>query len=166
MAEKSQALSVGDLMVYPKFGVARVSDILTMTIMGETHQFYELHTLATNTKMKIPIGNVDEVRLRPLINPKQVEEIYDLLRIRDVEIDMQAWNRRQRAYGIEINSGDAYRIAEVIRDVNMLRTRKTLSSGEKGMLEIAKRLLVQEIGLVKDQEPEKVDAEIDQIFEV
>lgn len=165
MAE-SKELEIGDLMVYPKFGVAKVGGMLTMTILGETQDFYELHTLATNTKMKIPVGNIEEVRLRPLIKAEQVEEIYDLLRIRDVEIDMQAWNRRQRAYGIEINSGDAYRIAEVIRDVNLLRTRKALSSGEKGMLEIAKRLLVQEIGLVRDQDPEKVSAEIDQIFEI
>ena len=51
------------------------------------------------------------------------------LKDRDVAIDTQTWNRRYREYMEKINTGSIYGIAEVLRDLHLLKTEKELSFG-------------------------------------
>lgn len=164
---KSNGFSVGDKAVYPKQGVAEVVNIDTKVIpsLPEPITVYELRVIDTNKKITIPVDNAETVGLRHIISKKQSEEVYDILRERDVEIDQQTWNRRRRMYDDKIHTGDPFKIAEVLRDLNLLKGMKTLSNGEKMTLVFAKRLLVQELAIAKKSTQDAVDNEIDQIFE-
>ena len=162
---KSKGFSVGDKAVYPKQGVAEVVSIETKVILGESQTLYTLRVIDTDKKIMIPVDNVETVGLRSIISKKQGEEVYDILRERDVELDQQTWNRRRRMYDDKIHTGSPYRIAEVLRDLNLLKHTKTLSTGEKMTLEFAKRLLVQELAIAKKSTQDAIEGEIDQIFE-
>ena len=156
--------AVGDKAVYPAQGVAEVVSIDTKEIMGTSQTFYVLRVLDSDKKIMIPVQKVDDVGLRQIIANSGVDEVYDILRERDVDLNTQTWNRRYRAYVEKIQTGSPFEIAEVLRDLNLLKAYKTLSFGEKKMLDNAKRLLVQELAIAKDATEEAVADELETIF--
>jgi len=156
--------NVGDKAVYPAQGVAEVESIDTKEIMGTSQTFYVLRVLDSDKKIMIPVGKVDDVGLRSIMNSQEMEEVYDILRERNVDLNTQTWNRRYRAYVEKIGTGSPFEIAEVLRDLNLLKFHKQLSFGERKMLDTAMRLLVQELAIAKDATEEAVSEEIEHIF--
>lgn len=156
--------AVGEKAVYPAQGVAEVVSIDTKEIMGTSQTFYVLRVLDSDKKIMIPVQKVDDVGLRQIIDDNGVDEVYDILRERDVDLNTQTWNRRYRAYVEKIQTGSPFEIAEVLRDLNLLKAYKTLSFGEKKMLDNAKRLLVQELAIAKDATEEGIADELETIF--
>jgi CarD family transcriptional regulator len=156
--------AVGEKAVYPAQGVAEVVSIDTKEIMGTSQTFYVLRVLDSDKKIMIPVEKVDDVGLRQIISDEGIEEVYDILRERDVDLNTQTWNRRYRAYVEKIQTGSPFEISEVLRDLNLLKSHKTLSFGEKKMLDNAQRLLVQELAIAKDATEEAVFEEIEHIF--
>ena len=155
---------VGDKAVYPAQGVAEVVGIDTKEIMGTSQTFYVLRVLDSDKKIMIPVDNVENVGLRSIISPQEVEEVYDILRERDVDLNTQTWNRRYRAYVEKIQTGSAFEIAEVLRDLNLLKFEKTLSFGERKMQDTARRLFVQELAIAKDSTEQDIIDKLEHIF--
>lgn len=155
---------VGDKAVYPAQGVAEVVGVDTKEIMGTSQTFYVLRVMDSDKKIMIPISNVDNVGLRNIITMKEVDAVYDIMRERDVDLNQQTWNRRYRAYVEKIQTGSPFEIAEVLRDLNLLKFHKNLSFGERKMLDTARRLLVQEIAVAKDSSEEAIVEELEHIF--
>jgi CarD family transcriptional regulator len=112
----------------------------------------------------IPTDNADSVGLREIITTQEVKKVYKILKDRDVKIDQTTWNRRYREYMEKIKTGSIYEIAEVLRNLFILRHTKDLSFGERKMLDQAKNLLVKEISLAKQTNEADVEQEIQTIF--
>jgi CarD family transcriptional regulator len=148
---------VGDIVVYPAHGVAEVESVEEREISGSTMSFFILKILDTQMTVMVPVINVKNVGIRQLINKKGIEQVMDILKQRSVNIDNQTWNRRYREYMEKIKSGSAYEIAEVLRDLNILKRGKELSFGERKMYDTARNLLVNEISISK--KIDKRDAE-------
>jgi CarD family transcriptional regulator len=64
----------------------------------------------------------------------------------------------------KIKTGSVFEIAEVLRDLCVLRLTKELSFGERKMLDTARSLLVKELAIAKGVEESKISSEIDAIF--
>ena len=159
-----QLFQVGDKAVYPVHGVAEVVALENRDIGGSATAVYILKIIETGLKIMVPTTNAGAVGLRELIPSKQVKEVYAILKSRDVPRDTQTWNRRYREYMEKIKTGSVFEIAEVLRDLCVLRGSKDLSFGERRMLDTARNLLVKEIALAKGVGEDKVAAEIDAIF--
>ena len=82
-----------------------------------------------------------------------------------VVFDNQTWNRRYRGFMDKIKTGSVFDVAEVMRDLYRLQVEKSLSFGEKKMLETARNLVVKEIAVARSRSEESTQAEIEQIFE-
>jgi CarD family transcriptional regulator len=159
-----QAFTVGDKAVYPVHGVAEVVALEQRDIGGSTTAVYILKILDTGLKIMVPTVNAGSVGLRDLITSKQVKEVLSILKSRDIPRDTQTWNRRYREYMEKIKTGSVFEIAEVMRDLSVLRATKDLSFGERKMLETARGLLVKELALAKGVGEDKILAEVDAIF--
>ena len=158
--------SVGDKAVYPVHGVAEVVGLEDRDIGGNYTAVYILKILDTGMKIMIPTANAGSVGLRELISSKQVKEVFEILKSRDVPRDTQTWNRRYREYMEKIKTGSVFEIAEVMRDLAVLRHTKDLSFGERKMLETARGLLIKELAIAKGVTEDKISAEIDAFFVV
>ena len=169
MTERRSALNkefkVGDVAVYPAHGVGKVHSIEEREIAGNKHKFYILKIIDTGMTIMVPTGNVRNVGLRELISIDEVDIVYDILRERDISINEQTWNRRYREYMDKIKTGSVYEIAEVMRDLMLLRYEKELSFGERKMLDTARTLIVKELAIAQVEEEAMIADEIDQIFE-
>jgi CarD family transcriptional regulator len=149
---------VGDIVVYPAHGVAEVDSVEDRNIAGTSISFIILKVLDTQMTVMVPVSNVKNVGIRELIKTKGIDQVIDILKQRSVHVDNQTWNRRYREYMEKIKSGSAFEIAEVLRDLNILKRGKELSFGERKMYDTAKNLLVNEISISK--KIDKKDAEI------
>lgn len=154
----------GDKAVYPAHGVGEVKAIETREISGNKQTFYILKILENGMTIMVPTQNVKSVGLREIISEDQVDEVYSILQERDITVDNQTWNRRYREYMDKIKSGSVYEIAEVMRDLSMLKFEKELSFGERKMLDTARSLLVKELAIAQGISEEDVFKEIQKIF--
>lgn len=154
----------GDKAVYPAHGVGEVKAIETREISGNKQTFYILRILDNGMTIMVPTQNVKSVGLREIIGEEQVEEVYEILMERDITVDNQTWNRRYREYMDKIKSGSVYEIAEVLRDLSLLKFEKELSFGERKMLDTARVLLVKELSIAQGLSEEEVLKEIQKIF--
>ncbi|HKP59262.1 MAG TPA: CarD family transcriptional regulator [Polyangiales bacterium] len=160
-----QLFKVGDKAVYPAQGVAEVISIEEKDIAGNRLKFYVLRILDTNRKIMVPVNNAKSVGLRRPISEEEIEEIFAILRERTIAFDNQTWNRRYRGFMDKIKTGSVFDVAEVMRDLYRLKAEKSLSFGERRMLETARALIVKEIAVTREKSEENVQAEIEQIFE-
>lgn len=159
-----QTFGVGDKAYYPVHGVAQVTALETRDIGGHKISVYVLKIMESGLKIIVPQNNADTVGLRSLISGDEIDEVFAILKSKEVARDSQTWNRRHREYMEKIKTGSAFEIAEVLRDLCLLRTSKDLSFGEKRMLETARGLLVKEIASSKDATEQEVNREIESIF--
>ncbi len=162
--EESLAFCIGDKAYYPVHGVAEVTGDEKRDIGGHEIPVYVLKIVESGLKIIVPKSNAESVGLRNLIDSEEIVEIFTILRSQEVARDSQTWNRRHREYMEKIKTGSAFEIAEVLRDLCILRKSKDLSFGEKRMLETARALLVKEIAQSKDSPETEVNTEIENIF--
>lgn len=156
----------GEYAVYPGYGVGRIDKIEAKEILGTKHEFYSIIILETGMKVMIPATNLKSVGLRPLISKEEASKVVEILKDKNVKIDTQTWNRRYREYTDKINTGSVFEIAEVLRDLYLLKVDKELSFGEKKMLEKAKNYLVKELNLASDvKDVMNADLEVKTILE-
>lgn len=154
----------GDLTVYPAHGVGIIETIESQEISGFRQEFYVIRILENNMKIMVPTQNADNVGLRELIGQKEVPKLYSILKKRDVAVDNQTWNRRYREYMDKIKTGSVFEVAEVYRDLLILKAEKDLSFGERKMLDTARSLLVKEISLAKKVEETQIEKDLDKMF--
>lgn len=155
---------VGDKAVYPGQGVGEVLGIEHKEVAGQRQSFYVLRILENGMRILIPINKVGSVGLREIIDDVAVKKVYTILREKDVSVDATTWNRRYREYMEKIKTGSVFEIAEVMRDLSVLRATKDLSFGERKMLETARGLLIKELAIAKGVGEDKIGAEIDAMF--
>ncbi len=162
--ERFMAFKVGDMAVYPGHGVGVVEGVETRDIAGTRQTFYVLKILENGMTIMVPTSNADAIGMRELIAPDEVDEIYEVLAERDVELDKQTWNRRYREYMAKIKTGSPYEVARVLRDLFVLKGDKALSFGERKMFDTAKGLLLKELAIASKQTEEAIDARFGEIF--
>lgn len=159
-----QTFKVGDKAVYPAQGVTEILGIESKSISGRDQIFYVLRVLDTDKKIMIPLNKVESVGLRPVIGPAKVEKVFEILHERDVALDNQTWNRRYRRYLEKIKTGSVFDVAEVLRDLYLLKFDKTLSFGERKMLDTARLLLVKELAIATERSEDSITDEIEAMF--
>ena len=155
---------IGDKAVYPAHGVGVIEDIKCKVISGNKRTFYVMRILDKDMTIMIPTDNAKIVGLREIIAKKEVPKVFRILSERCGEVDCQTWNRRYREYMDKIKSGSVFEVAEVLRDLFLLKCDKDLSFGERQMLDLAQNLLVKELSIAKNMAEEKMRLRLLSIF--
>jgi CarD family transcriptional regulator len=156
---------VGDLAVYPAHGVGKINSIETRIVNGEEHDFYMMKIIENEMTIMIPTWNVDQVGLRDVIDVKEIPKVYEIMKKReDSNTETQTWNRRYREYMDKIKTGSLYDVAEVYRDLSLLKLTKDLSFGERKLYDTAQTLLVMELSTAKNTDEKTIMAEMDMLF--
>jgi len=155
---------IGDRAVYPAHGVGVIEDIKCRVISGAKRTFYVLRIVDKDMTIMIPTDNAQSVGLREIIDKKEVPKVFRILAEKNVGVDCQTWNRRYREYMEKIKSGSVFEVAEVLRDLVLLRCDKDLSFGERQMLDLAQNLLVKELSIAKNMAEEKMRLRLQSIF--
>jgi len=160
----TSTFAIGQKAVYPSRGIAEVVGIEKKEIHGRLHSFYVLRLSDNDLRIMVPTDKADQVGLRPVAGSDDVNEVLQILREKAVRFDRNTWNRRYRGFMEKIKSGSLFEVAEVFRDLSRLKRTKTLSFGERRMLDTARDLVVQELSEARKADESSVERELEQVL--
>ena len=153
---------VGDMVVYPRHGAARVEEILQRTVKGVTREYLKLSVLSSDDlEIFVPVDNLKKVGVRDIVDGDEVSRVFEILRTPIVEKEMN-WSRRYKLNVEKIATGDVNNIAVVVRDLSQrVFDEHGLSAGEKRMLTKARSILTSEIALSEELSEEETQRLLD-----
>lgn len=137
---------VGEVVVYPHHGAAKITAIETREMGGEELEYLVLQINQSDLVVRVPSKNVEMVGVRDVVGKEGLEKVFGMLRETDVE-EAGNWSRRYKANQERLASGDVNKVAEVVRDLWRRDQDRGLSAGEKRMLAKARQILVGELAL-------------------
>ena len=158
------AFKVGDKAVYAAHGIGEVTGIERREVFGSKQKFYILRLLDSGMIVMVPMDKAKSKGLRTIIPRSEVKEVFAVLKQGKVSIPRLTWNRRHRVYMDKLNSGSVYDVAEVLRELSLLRSRKELSFSERRVLDTARAMLVRELALARRVRESRIEQELDAIF--
>ena len=111
------SLEVGDLVVYPIYGVGEIENFDSYNIDGSQQDFILINFKQDKMKLRIPKDKASNSGLRKLSNKNRLSKALDVLAEKP-SIKKDMWIKRAKEYEKNINSGDPVLIAEVVRDLH------------------------------------------------
>ncbi len=154
---------VGDKVVYPMHGAGVIEAIEEREVLGERRSYYIMRIPIGDMKVMVPMDNVEEIGLRQVIDTGEVSRVIGILQEKSSTMN-SSWNKRYRANMDKIKTGNIFEVAEVVRNLSLREKEKGLSTGERKMLENAKRILISELVLVNDTEEEQVETLLQKVL--
>lgn len=152
---------IGEVVVHPVHGAGVIEAIESVKIDGEDCRYYIFSTGESGLSVKIPVDNCEEIGMRQLISSQQADEL--LFRMVELEAEcIQSWNRRYRENVARLKTGELLDVACVVKSLMARETGRGLSTGERKMLRSAKRILVSEIALAKNEAYDDIERRIDE----
>jgi len=140
---------IGDKIVYPMHGAGVIEDLEIKEVLGERREYYILRMPIGDMKVMVPVENIEEVGVRDIITKEEIKDVFEILEDRKSKMP-DNWNRRYRSNLDLIKTGDINQIAEVVRNLSLLDKEKGLSTGERKMLNDAKKILYSELVLASN----------------
>lgn len=154
--------NLGDHVVCPGHGVGQVCSVETKDFNGEQRSFYIVKIISNGMKVMVPVESKEGIRA--LVGDNEIQGVFGLLSNHDVKVDNSTWNRRHREYTLKVKTGSLLEIADVLRQLLLLKMNKKLSFGERQMLDQCRDLLVKEISLSAGQPEMSVSEKIESLY--
>ena len=154
---------IGDAVVYSSSGVARIIDVRDEKIT-DSHQHCLILETVNGALIKLPLEKAEAGGVRKVINEEEVPGVIEILRKRGMTTDSQTWNRRLRDYQEKMKTGSIFNVAEVFRDLTLLKESKDLSYSERRILDQAGNLLINELSFAKKTDTNEIESTINRIF--
>ena len=87
---------VGDMVVYPRHGAAKVEAITERTVKGVTREYLQLSVLSSDgLVINVPVDNAKKVGVRDIVSASEVAKVFGILRTPIIEKEMN-WSRRYK----------------------------------------------------------------------
>jgi CarD family transcriptional regulator len=154
---------VGETVVYPHHGAAKIEAIETRIIKGEERIYLVLKIAQGDLTVRVPADNAEIVGVRDVVGQEGLDRVFDVLRAPHTE-EPTNWSRRYKANGEKLASGDVNKVAEVVRDLWRRDKDRGLSAGEKRMLAKARQILVSELALAEGTNEDKAEIVLDEVL--
>ncbi len=154
---------VGETVVYPHHGAAKIEAIEERTINGETKTYLRLTVAQGDLKVLVPADKTELVGVRDVVGQEGLDRVFEVLRAPHTE-EPTNWSRRYKANGEKLASGDINKVAEVVRDLWRRDKDRGLSAGEKRMLAKARQILVSELALAEGTNEDKAEIVLDEVL--
>src|SRR6266699_1497217 len=98
------SFKVGDTVVYPHHGAARIEEIETRSIKGEEKSYLVLKVDKGDLTVRVPADNAELVGVRDVVGQEGLERVFEVLRAPYTE-EPTNWSRRYKANLEKLASG-------------------------------------------------------------
>jgi len=147
---------VGEKVVYPNHGVGTIENISSRAFAGNFERYYLLRLTYTSLTVMVPFSHVGEIGLRKVTRNGEMARVLDFLsdgrcrRYHD-------WKDRFKENSDKMRQGSLLSVAEVLKGLLILQSKKVLSFREKKMLDRARHMLITELSTSRGMDqPEAV----------
>jgi CarD family transcriptional regulator len=158
------AFKIGQKIVYPNHGVGVVEKIEEGSIAGLEQTFYHLRLLTNDSKVMVPIDNLDLVGLRSLCQKSEIRDLFKILENGNIDT-YKDWKGRYKQNLDKMKTGCLPDVAEVLKNLRLVSQKKSLSFREKKMYERAKQFIVSEVSHVQDIEADDAEKKVEKALE-
>ncbi len=134
----------GDTVIYPQHGACIVQGTKKIDNFGSVQEYLILKTVINEMTLSVPTSKVEEVGVRPPVNPDELEDLVAVLSKADPRVPSN-WSRRFKNHQEKLKSGDVYQVAEVVRNLAARNRDASLSAAERTMYDRARINLISEI---------------------
>ena len=151
---------VGDKVVYPMHGAGVIESIEEKEFFGEKIKYYVMKMPLGEMRIMIPVSKAVSIGIRSVIDKSVADMVLDSLEKANNENDEEEtanWNRRYRENMDKIRSGNIFEVAEVVRTLTIRERQKGLSTGDRKMLNSARRILISELVFAENKEPDEIE---------
>jgi CarD family transcriptional regulator len=139
---------IGDKVVHPTHGAGQVMGIKKEDLLEQYHRYYVIDLAVDHRTLMIPVKNAEEVGLRSISRGAALSRVWHTL---DTTAETLPDNHKKRQECIQekLKTGDAIKVAEIIRDLSTLKRENHLTSFDTQLLERAQQFLACEVALVE-----------------
>ena len=139
---------LGEKLVYPNHGVATVVNISSRAFAGRFERYYLLHVPHDSLTVMVPFSHVNELRLRKLTRNGELARVLSFL-AEGCCRRYQDWKDRFKENSVRMRDGSLLAVAEVLKSLLILQSRKPLCLREKKMLETARHISITELSTTR-----------------
>lgn len=155
---------LGDLAVYPNYGVGKVISIEQKTMGTSEISCYVVSMVSSGSRVFVPVDSADQMGLRGITEPGCATDVYRCFKKKNSDLLKMNWNKRYRYLQDKMKSGKADDVASVISDLLYLKNKKGLSYGEDKLLNEAEDILATELSIAENVPKTEVISKIHQSF--
>lgn len=147
----TQQLTVGQKIVHRRYGAGTVVRVRKGKENEEHERYYVIDIPSRDLKVHLPVDSAQYTDLRELVSMRKMKRALGILS--QEPTDLPRDYRERRALVSELmTDGTVSSLAQIIRDLCALQSRKSMSTLETTMLTNAKRRLAGELALVANIE--------------
>jgi len=154
------AFKIGQKVVYPNHGVSLIEKIEGASFDGMEQTFYHLRLFSNESKVMVPKENLELVGLRPLNAQSEIKSLFTVLR-NDTFETYKDWKGRYKQNLDKMKTGELTEVAKVLKNLELVSSKKSLSFREKKMYERAKYFIVSEVAHVKGVKEDEAEKQVD-----
>jgi CarD family transcriptional regulator len=136
--------AVGDRVVYPRHGVGTIRDRGVEEVLERRREYLTIWFPRRRMTLKLPAEQVEPAGLRPVADRHDLERALDALQGRPESL-LGNWDSRRKHSRRIIASGHISEIAELIRDLAALASKRALSTSDEDAYTLARELLESEL---------------------
>lgn len=153
--------SVGQTLIHPYHGAGKVLDIENKELVEGFEHYYVIHFEGNELTTRIPVRNADDFGLRSVMSDDKFDRAMAILSQEPEELPSHFKSRRAQVEDM-IRSGQPIKIAEAVRDLTWRKKDEHLTKADRRLLMEGKDLLVDEMSLVTDSDPEEVRVKMEE----
>jgi len=140
---------VGDKVVHPNHGAGQVTGIKEQDLLEQYHRYYVIDLTVDDRTLMIPVSKAKEIGLRSISQEAVLSQVWHTLGAAAKTL-LDDYKKRQARIEEKLKTGEAIKVAEVIRDLSARKREDRLTSFDTRLLERAEQFLAGEVALVEE----------------
>ena len=165
--EKTNSLlkwHIGERVVYPSHGVGEIVAIESNDLFGPGAQVYVLELIQSPRRVTIATEKAEKGALRPVVSAEEARKVINSLREPPPASKSVPWTKRQRILNDKLASCCLQDVADVVRELYLLKSVKDLSFSQRRLFDTGIGLIVQELSISLKRPVSEIEEEIRTMF--
>jgi len=164
-ASSSATLAAGSKAIYPGQGPCRIVRVVKKVVGDRVIMFYNLIILDdSGGELFIPVEKAHAIGVRLLMKKSEIPKLLAHLKKGSKAAD--SWKQRATDNMKLFTSGSPYDLAEIVASLTELGSTRSLTLGESGTLDRARRLLISEISEVMAETKTEAADQVDRALKL
>ena len=146
-----EKFSVGDKVMHPQYGPGQITGVEHRELVEGFEHYYVIELLMDGSTLFIPMRNVEELGVRPVMSQARLTGVFDTLRgmPRRLSKDFKVRQARVRK---KLATARPIKLAEVVRDLTGRNRRSYLTKVDRALLDRGRELLAAEVAAASGTE--------------
>ncbi|MDD6795475.1 MAG: CarD family transcriptional regulator [Clostridiaceae bacterium] len=144
---------IGDQIVYPNQGVGVIDKIEEKQFKGDNELFYTIHLLNNSLKLLMPENRISQAHIRLVTERESLDNLLNNISTsitEDSSLNSKSCKDRLESNNLKLKSGTLKDSLEVCYNLSKVKKEHPLNSSENQMFNKTKKILIEEISLVKN----------------